>query len=156
MVVYTIHKTSFSGVSTILSDDLIWDIILKCINTSILIVENSEISMIKPHEWYFNISPLVSMGPFLWAWHPISTATLVQCPPIAGNGEIQLLGHLPVYHFIGIIWQQYIHRSPRKSSETTSGWFLKVRSCLLVCSGIITLHYIALYGRPFCFRRIPT
>ena len=26
------------------------------------------------------------MGPFLWAWHPISTAALVQCPPIAGNG----------------------------------------------------------------------
>ena len=25
------------------------------------------------------------MGPFLWAWHPISTAALVQCPPIAGN-----------------------------------------------------------------------
>ena len=49
---------------------------------------------------------------------------------------------MPVYHFIGIIWQQYIHRSPRKSSETTSGWFLKVRSCLLVCSGLITLHCI--------------
>ena len=38
--------------------------------------------------------------------------------------------------------QQYMHRSPRQSSETTSGWFLKVRSCLLVCSGIITLHCI--------------
>ena len=25
------------------------------------------------------------MGPFLWAWHPISTAAVVQCPPIAGN-----------------------------------------------------------------------
>ena len=49
---------------------------------------------------------------------------------------------LPVYHFIGIIWQQYIHRSPEKSSETTSGWFLKVRSCLLVCSGLIALHCI--------------
>ena len=34
----------------------------------------------------FHISPLLSMGPFLWAWHPISTAALVQCPPIAGNG----------------------------------------------------------------------
>ena len=33
----------------------------------------------------FHISPLLSMGPFLWAWHPISTAALVQCPPIAGN-----------------------------------------------------------------------
>ena len=50
--------------------------------------------------------------------------------------------YLPVYHFIGIIWQQYIHRSPRKSSETNSGWFLKVRSCLLVCPGIITLYCI--------------
>ena len=28
------------------------------------------------------------MGPFLWAWHPISTAALVQCPPIAGNDSI--------------------------------------------------------------------
>ena len=33
----------------------------------------------------FHISPLLSMGPFLWAWHPISTAAVVQCPPIAGN-----------------------------------------------------------------------
>ena len=35
----------------------------------------------------FHISPLLSMGPFLWAWHPISTAAVVQCPPIAGNGN---------------------------------------------------------------------
>ena len=91
MVVHTIHKTSFGGVSTILSDDLIWDIIFKRINTSILIVENNEASIIKPHEWYFHISPLLSMGPFLWAWHPISTAALVQCPPIAGNVSAQPL-----------------------------------------------------------------
>ena len=44
----------------------------------------------------------------------------------------QLLGHMPVYHFIGIIWQQYIHRSPRKASETTSGWFFKVISLFSV------------------------
>ena len=37
----------------------------------------------------FHISPLLSMGPFLWAWHPISTAALVQCPPIAGNEDSQ-------------------------------------------------------------------
>ena len=54
----------------------------------------------------------------------------------------KLLGHLPVHHFIGIIWQQYAYRSPRQSLEATSGWFLKVRFCLLVCSGIITLHCI--------------
>ena len=30
------------------------------------------------------------MGPFLWAWHPISTAALVQCPPIAGNGQANM------------------------------------------------------------------
>ena len=29
------------------------------------------------------------MGPFLWAWHPISTAALVQCPPIAGNASVR-------------------------------------------------------------------
>ena len=46
---------------------------------------------------------------------------------------------LPLYQHI---WQQYIHRSPRKSSETTSAWLLMVRSCLLVYSGIIALHYI--------------
>ena len=38
----------------------------------------------------FHISPLLSMGPFLWVWHPISTAALVQCPPIAGNVLIEL------------------------------------------------------------------
>ena len=37
----------------------------------------------------FHISPLLSMGPFLWAWHPISTAALVQCPPIAGNVQLK-------------------------------------------------------------------
>ena len=36
----------------------------------------------------------------------------------------------------------HIHRSPRKPSETTSGWFLKVKSCLLVCFAMITLHCI--------------
>ena len=50
MVVHTIHKTLFGSVSTILSDDLIRGIILKCINTSIFIVENNETSIIKPHE----------------------------------------------------------------------------------------------------------
>ena len=30
------------------------------------------------------------MGPFLWAWHPISTAALVQCPPIAGNARCSI------------------------------------------------------------------
>ena len=38
----------------------------------------------------FHISPLLSMGPFLWAWHPISTAAVVQCPPIAGNATDDL------------------------------------------------------------------
>ena len=42
----------------------------------------------------FHISPLLSMGPFLWAWHPISTAALVQCPPIAGNVLFEALKKL--------------------------------------------------------------
>ena len=37
-----------------------------------------------------------------------------------------------------------IYIDHRKSSETTSGWFFMVRSCLLVCFAMITLHCIAL------------
>ena len=49
-----------------------------------------------------------------------------------GENEPHVLGHIPVYHII----HYPATMSPRKSSKTTSGWFWKVRSRLLVCSGL--------------------
>ena len=68
------------------------------------------------------------------------TKVLQKCPTsetLGAEEKTWPYASLPLYwHYLAR------HRSPRKSSETTSGWFLKVRSCFLVCSGIITLHCI--------------
>ena len=34
-----------------------------------------------------------------------------------------LLGHSPVYHFINIVWQHIIHRSPRNHQKQLLGGF---------------------------------
>ena len=52
-----------------------------------------------------------------------------------------VLGQMPVYHFIRIIWQQLMIYT-QITYKVIKNNFWVIRSCLLVCSGVITLYCI--------------